>query len=213
MSRHARKRETAEADDYYRERSRFLLDRYERVSFEQVHGDLLEFLPAHPGDMLDVGAGSGRDAAWFAARGWKVVAAEPSRLLSEGAQHLHRFDDIRWIDDSLPELAAVGNLGVAFDVILLSAVWMHVRPEDEKDALKMLATLAKPGAIVNITIRMGGEDEHRGFYRIDRSRLVQRALACGLQMLRSTENPDALQRSGVVWSSLVLQRSLSPPRS
>jgi SAM-dependent methyltransferase len=204
---------TAEADYYYRERSRFLIDRYERVSFEEVHGDLVEFLPAHPGDILDVGAGSGRDAAWFASRGWKVVAVEPSRRLSEGAQHLHRLDSIRWIDDSLPELAVVAGLGIAFDVILLSAVWMHVPPDDEKIALKRLTTLAKTGAILNITIRMGGEQEHRGFYRTDPPRLIQRALACGLQLKRRTENRDALQRSGVVWSSLILQSSASPLRS
>ncbi len=51
---------------------------YETLLFEQVHGCLVDLLPEPGATVLDVGAGSGRDAAWFAARGYEVVAVEPS---------------------------------------------------------------------------------------------------------------------------------------
>jgi protein-L-isoaspartate O-methyltransferase len=38
-------------------------------------------LPAPPARVLDVGAGSGRDAAWLTSLGLEVVAVEPSVAL------------------------------------------------------------------------------------------------------------------------------------
>ncbi|RUT67608.1 SAM-dependent methyltransferase, partial [Flavobacterium cupreum] len=62
---------------HYEQNAQELVDRYESLSFEHVHADLLDLLPAPGATILDVGAGSGRDAAWFAARGYDVVAVEP----------------------------------------------------------------------------------------------------------------------------------------
>ncbi|MCY4198668.1 MAG: methyltransferase domain-containing protein [Gammaproteobacteria bacterium] len=55
-----------------------LAERYERIEFERVHCEVLELLPKAGASVLDVGAGSGRDAAWFAANGYQVTAVEPS---------------------------------------------------------------------------------------------------------------------------------------
>ena len=46
-------------------------ERYEAVSSERVHGWLTDLLPSAPAAILDVGAGSGRDAAWLSDRGTK----------------------------------------------------------------------------------------------------------------------------------------------
>lgn len=45
-----------------------LTQRYESVQFESVHESLVSQFPER-GDVLDIGAGSGRDAAWLAERG------------------------------------------------------------------------------------------------------------------------------------------------
>ena len=34
--------------------------------------------------------------------------------------------NVTWLDDSLPELSRLRALGHRFDLVLLSAVWMHV---------------------------------------------------------------------------------------
>ncbi|MBM3645883.1 MAG: class I SAM-dependent methyltransferase [Alphaproteobacteria bacterium] len=69
-----------------------------------VHGWLVDLLPRAPALVLDVGAGTGRDAAWLASRGLEVVAVEPSGpMLAEG-QRLHPSPSIRWISNSLPGL-------------------------------------------------------------------------------------------------------------
>jgi ubiquinone/menaquinone biosynthesis C-methylase UbiE len=38
---------------------------------------------------LDVGAGSGRDAAWLVSRGFEVWAVEPSEVMRREAQKRH----------------------------------------------------------------------------------------------------------------------------
>ena len=54
-----------------------LFVRYESYTFERTHAALQAFIPPPPGRVLDVGAGTGRDAAWFADAGYAVVAIEP----------------------------------------------------------------------------------------------------------------------------------------
>jgi SAM-dependent methyltransferase len=107
-------------------------NQYESLNPERIHGWFLHFLPSASSLILDVGSGSGRDAAWLAGKGHRVVAVEPSdRMLSE-AKRLHHHPNIQWIDDRLPGLDKVYQIGLSFDVILLSAVWMHVRPSDRQ---------------------------------------------------------------------------------
>ncbi len=66
---------------------------YDAFGSADIHA--LPHLPAQPGLMRDVGAGSGRDAEWFATQGWDVVAAEPAspqrRSEGQGAA-LHPLD-------------------------------------------------------------------------------------------------------------------------
>ena len=58
--------------------ARTLVPEYEPLSFEEVHAAVPDRLLESGGCILDVGAGSGRDAAWFAEKGHKVVVVEPS---------------------------------------------------------------------------------------------------------------------------------------
>ena len=69
--------------------------RYESVAAETVHGWLVDLLPNAPALVLDIGAGTGRDAAWLASRGLEVVAVEPSGAMRAEAQRLHPSRSIR----------------------------------------------------------------------------------------------------------------------
>ena len=125
------------ADDFFRQ--------YQSVAAEKVHASWLAVLDAMPvGHALDVGAGSGRDARYLAERGWSVVAVEPADALRERAMQLP-VAGVTWLADSLPELGAVYRLQIKFDLIVLSAVWMHIAPSARARALRKLAGLLKPG--------------------------------------------------------------------
>ncbi|MFE9118751.1 class I SAM-dependent methyltransferase [Streptomyces sp. NPDC007172] len=89
----------------YGEAATVLVEQYESVTFDDVHRDVLHLFPSRPGRILDIGAGSGRDAAALAGQGHVVVAAEPTGELRTLGQRIHAGRDIEWVDDSLPEIA------------------------------------------------------------------------------------------------------------
>ena len=103
-----------------------LFDEYEAIAFEVAHACFEDHLPKKPGMVLDVGAGSGRDAAWFAQRGHQVFAVEPAAGLRDRAASHHEHPGILWIDDRMPELHRIRSSGASFDTVWVSAVWMHL---------------------------------------------------------------------------------------
>ena len=178
---------------------------YEAFGFADIHRDALPFLPRAPGLVLDVGAGSGRDAAWFAEQGWDVLAVEPAASLRAEAARLHGSPRIRWLDDRLPALAAVHRLGLAFDLVWLSGVWMHVAPEDRRRAMRKLATLLKPGGRMCLTLRHGPPPEGRPMWPVDAHEVERLGLEFGLALRVATERRDDLQgRGGVRWQTVIL---------
>ncbi|WP_291298780.1 methyltransferase domain-containing protein [Elioraea sp.] len=178
---------------------------YEAFGFAQIHADAVPFLPERPGLVLDVGAGSGRDAAWFAERGAEVIAVEPAGAMRQGGAMLHPSGQIRWFDDRLPALSAVHRLGLAFDVVWLSGVWMHVPPDDRQRAMRKLATLLKPGGRMVITLRHGPAPDDRPMWPVDAHEVERLGLEFGLSLRVATERRDDLQRRpGVRWQTVIL---------
>lgn len=181
-----------------------LAAQYEALPFEIIHAALLERLPEPPAPVLDVGAGSGRDAAWFALRGHPVVAVEPSAGMRAEAQRRHPHPAIQWVVDALPDLAGLAE-GAAFDLVLLSGVWMHVPPADRPHALRTLAARLSPAGRLAITLRHGPVPPGRGFHPVSAAELIDLATPLGLTLLCRADEPDALQRPGVSWTTLVFQ--------
>src|SRR6516225_45349 len=84
----------------YAEEAPELLKRYESISFADAHRLVVQLIPTAPSRVLDIGAGTGRDAAGFAALGHSVVAVEPTEELRRGAVLLHPSPMIEWLHDS-----------------------------------------------------------------------------------------------------------------
>ncbi len=178
---------------------------FEAYGFEDVHKGAIPFLPAQPGLMLDVGAGSGRDAAWFARRGWDVIAAEPADALRAEAARLHDLAGIRWISDSLPSLTHVQRLGLNFDLIWLSGVWMHVPPDDRARSMRKLAMSLKPGGRLVMTLRHGPPPEGRPMWPVDAHEVERLGLDVGLALRVATEwLDDVSERKTVKWQTVIL---------
>ena len=184
-----------------------LAEQYESLSFEVIHAALLGCLPASPGVVLDVGAGSGRDAAWFAGQGFEVVAVEPSAAMRAEAARRHAQPAIRWIADALPELASVSRSGMSCDFVLLAGVWMHVAPEDRPRAFAKLAALLAPGGRLAFTLRQGPTPPGRVFHPVSAEELDALALSHHLARILRADDDDALGRPGVRWSTVVFHRA------
>jgi SAM-dependent methyltransferase len=189
----------------YDKEAHVLAGRYERIAPEEAFGDVLDLLPTEPGAVLDVGAGSGRDAAWFAGRGHQVVAIEPAAGMRTEAARRHSDLRIKWMDDRLPGLDGVHRLGMAFDFILLGAVWQHVVPGDRRRAFRKLVTLLKPGGRLFFTLRHGPEEPGRPMYPVSVGELEKLAAEHGAVVVRAVRGADQLGRDAVQWEHVVLQ--------
>ena len=183
-----------------------LAAKYGRLRAEDVHATFLNFLPSGEDRLaLDIGAGSGRDAAWLRQLGFEVVAVEPARSMREQAKSLHGAKQIRFLDDRLPALTATHRLGLAFDVILLSGVFMHVRPDERPRAFRKIATLLKPGGRLLMSVRDGAGSSGRPMWPIERGELESYARFHGLSVLEVRQGDDLQARADVHWTTYALQ--------
>lgn len=182
-------------------------DRYESFDPKTIHSWWLDQLPSAPAVILDIGAGTGRDAAWLAAQGHDVLAVEPvPAMIREG---IRRRPDptFRWIEDRLPSLEKVSRLGISFDLILLSAVWMHVLPADRSRAFRKMIQLLKPGGRLVMTFRAPPvpPQDSRGMHPASISEIEKLALDHAVSITVS-KTEDAPAPEGIVkWSHLVLR--------
>ena len=131
--------------EHYADEAPELLKRYESISFADAQAPVLQLIPPAPGRALDIGAGTGRDAAGLVALGYSVLAVEPTGELRRGAMLLHPLPMIEWLDDSLPDLVAVRARKEGFDLVMLTAVWMHLDEAQRQRAMPNVSALVRNG--------------------------------------------------------------------
>ena len=120
-------------------------------------------------------------------------------------QRRHPDPRIRWLDDRLPDLTGVHRLALAFDLILLSAVWMHVPPRVRARAFRKLSILLKPGGVILMSLREGPSVPDRPMWPAPAGEIEAFARAHGLAVLRSVTTPDQLGRADVLWTGMCLR--------
>jgi SAM-dependent methyltransferase len=184
---------------------------YESITFEGTHRETLHLIPAAPrpggtGRAADIGAGTGRDAAALARRGFAVVAVEPTAELVAHARRLHAGLAIEWLDDALPDLPVLAARGAAFDIVLLTAVWMHLDAAERVRAMTAVAPLVAPGGVMTLSLRHGPVPPGRRMFEIDPDEVAAQAEAHGLRAVHRAERRDMLGRAGVRWSLLAFAR-------
>ena len=178
---------------------------YERLAFEQVHGVVADLLPEPGASVLDVGAGTGRDAAWFASKGHRVVAVEPSQEMRKAGQNAHKDGNIQWLSDRLPALEKVVRSKLTFDLIWLSAVWMHVPPRERRRAFRKLVSVMSPGASMMVSLRQGPPDPSRPMHPVRSDEVEKLAGEYGLLRVPVTRRGDARGRPDIDWQVLWLR--------
>ena len=175
----------------------------ESLVFEEVHEAVLHLLPQAPARVLDIGTGSGRDAAAFAALGHTVVAIEPVRELRTWAASAHRSANIDWVDDLLPELKLLESSQGKFDLILIHAVWMHLNEAERAIAMRRVADLVASGGTIILSLRHGPIPQGKHMHEVSAEETIGLANQCGLKTILHLKNqPSAFPRKDVTWSRL-----------
>lgn len=181
--------------------------RYESIAPEYVHAPVLHLIQDGPCRTLEIGAGTGRDAAWLAGKGHAVLAVEPTAEMREVGMRLHPSPNIEWLDDGLPDLASVGGRG-PFDLLMLTAMWMHLDENERRQAMPRLAALAKPGAVMAMLLRHGPVADGRHVFETPVEETATLGQAAGFALLVNTHR-GPLRPDGdpdVTWTSLAFRR-------
>ena len=182
-----------------------LIARYDALPCEELYASVLDLFPASPSRIADIGAGTGRDAAWLAQSGHRVVAVEPVREFRDAGERLHG-GAFAWLDDRLPVLA---RLPGAFDLLLLSGVWHHLEPAARARAMPRLAQLMAPAGRLILSLRHGPGHADRRAFPAPPQETLELARAAGLMLLRQAEAESVQEENranGVHWTWLAFAK-------
>ncbi|WP_233809052.1 class I SAM-dependent methyltransferase [Paraburkholderia sp. HP33-1] len=199
----------ASGTEGYAEAAQSLISQWQNISSDELHAAVLHLIPTRPSSVLDVGAGIGTDAAALAAMGHKVVAVEPVDEFRAAGVKLHPSSRIEWLDDSLPELAALRATTGHFDIVMLTAVWMHLDEEERRRAMPNVARLLSNGALLIMSLRHGRIPEGRRMFDVSPDETIQLANVQGLQpklVVRSESVQRVNRRMNVTWTRLVFAK-------
>lgn len=180
-----------------------LCGRYETLSTAEIFPSMVDLFPKFA-TVLDVGCGSGRDAAHFASYGNFVVGVDPSDGMLAEAERRHP-GEVSWLKDSLPLLEEVRCLDIPFDFILLGAVWMHIHPSDRPQAFATLAGLLARGGTLMMSLRLGPAEPGRAMYPVFPEEVRRFASNAGLRVVREQGNVDHLGREAITWHTMALR--------
>ncbi len=189
----------------YAENASELIRRYEAISFPEKHEALLTLIPLKCSRALDIGAGAGGDAGWLAKQGCEVVAVEPTTEFRKYASQRYLSPRIEWVDDCLPHLSCLVKRRQTFDLIIVSAVWMHLEAEERSAAMPVLASLLSPGGLLYISLRHGPNPKDRIMFDVPPVETVAGAEASGLNVVLNLSKASAQmanREAGVTWSQL-----------
>ncbi len=183
-----------------------LIARYEAISSAQEYSTLLHLLPDKRCRVLDIGAGTGRDAAWFAASGHDVLAVEPVAEFREAGAMRHGSRSIEWMDDVLPTLSHVFNRGEEFDLLVVNGVWQHLKDEQRRTSTRNLRLLSARDGLMIISLRHGPGAPTRPCFEVSSQDTIEFAASEGFQLIYIEERESIQPQNraaGVTWTWLV----------
>jgi protein-L-isoaspartate O-methyltransferase len=159
--------------------------------------------------VLDIGSGTGRDAAWFASLGHEVVAVEPTDVLRSRAMALHASPRITWVDDGLPDLARLQTRAQQFNLVMLTAVFMHLDLDLRIRAMPNIASQLAPGGRLIMRLRHGPVPPGRRMFEVPADEIIALAAAQGLTAIFNHHGQSAGAQNrgdGVTWTTVGFTR-------
>jgi SAM-dependent methyltransferase len=131
--------------------------RYETADMGAIHEYLLRYLPKG-GEVLEVGSGSGREAAYVLQEGYDVTGIDASAGMVRESIRLHPELQNRVICSPLPLQTDSPLLDRKFDAMVSIATWMHVPEHDLLECVTQIRTMLKPEGVLFISASTGRQE-------------------------------------------------------
>ncbi|MBU1105852.1 MAG: class I SAM-dependent methyltransferase [Candidatus Riflebacteria bacterium] len=194
--------------EYYEQNASELSARYENVSLDSFHQALTSYFD--PGScLLEVGCGSGRDAARVVGNGYDVAAIDASRQLLAEARKLHPELDGRLFQLTLPcQLPFADKTFTGFYSV---ACLMHLPASDLHSVISEICRVVRFGGLVSVPVcrpdvdNSGLDEKGRVFNLMPVKEWLRLFASCGFDGKAGREEPDSLGRPGITWITLTLK--------
>lgn len=193
----------------YDEHAVELVASWQQLSFTDRPQQVLQLFPHRPSLIVDIGAGIGVDAAGLAALGHQVVAVEPVAGLREPGRRLHTSPNIEWIADALPSLGTLMPRARTFDLVLLSAVWMHLDEEERRRGMGQVSALLRENGRIIMSLRHGPVPEGRRMYPVSSKETTELAATAGFRCILELHTQSVQQQNRaqvVTWTHLAYEK-------
>lgn len=184
--------------------------RYASADVSAFHRLLLAHLPP-AARVLEIGCGSGRDAAFLASHGFRVVATDPSAAMLAAFQSAIS-PNLQLACASFPLPPDHVLLADRFDAVVAMAVVMHIPDADLFEFAYQVRQMLAPGGTVILSTSEGREvdaesrdAQGRLFRERPPAELVLLFERLGFRLVHRDDNADGLGRSGLRWTTLVLR--------
>ena len=189
---------------------------YEAADLSPIHDLLLRHLPPG-GTVLDIGCGSGRDAAFLCSRGFQVSALDGSPAMLESLASLHPELANHLILKNFPLDSTDPLLTRCFDSVICLAMLMHVPNHDVFECARQFSILLKPGGILALSISCGrtelvnGRDKSGRLYIERPPEQIQLLFErLGFRLIAREDQSDSLNRP-LRWTLLIMQNASVTP--
>jgi SAM-dependent methyltransferase len=141
--------------------------------------------------------------------GHAVLAVEPVDELRAAAKNMYPGSSVVWLDDSLPDLYLVRERANTFDVVMVTAVWMHLDETQRRRGMSIISELPVDGGVVILSLRHGPFPEGRRMFDVSAAETIELAEDHGLQLLLNVCSGSAQQSNrsmGITWTRLAFRR-------
>ena len=192
---------------------------YESADMSDAHRILMRHLPER-GRILEIGGGSGRDAAFLLSKGFDITAVDASEKMLAAARQCHPELGNRLAKAAFPLASDSSLLTQRFDAVVLIATIMHIPEQDLFECASQMRDMLSGGGMLILSasikrdgIAEGRDSDGRLFVERPPAELQLLFERLGFRLVAQYANKDSFARK-VSWYTLVMQRAdRKTPRS
>ncbi len=200
---------------YYDNNSEGVSEQYEKVDSQVFLGGLPLWVRSR-GKILDLGCGSGRDAAFLRSKEYDVYGIDGSQAMLDEALHLHPELAGRLVKGVFPGVLPYPD--ESFDAVVSIAFLMHLRKEGVETMCREILRVLSPHGVFWLSVRqpsnldesegeetMTFDERHRFYLRLSTTRWKKIFEQQGFYGKEVFTDDDALGRN-YSWSRFVFSK-------
>ena len=201
-----------ETIEYYDRNAGKCGSRYESADMSHLDHLLLRHLPERGGRVLEVGCGSGREAAFLQGSGYDVYGVDASKAMVEEALRRHPELAGRLYCEAVPLPDGFPLMRESFDAVIAIALLMHVPDSELFETILQWKRMLRPSGMAFISVSLArpgvdtdGRDPDRRLFRerpVEELQLLFERL--GFRLASRYQTPDSFKRQ-MLWHTLVFQ--------